>query len=574
MGSSVSNSPSASAPCSVAVIGFGPGGMFFCHHLERKRRQLLNEGSKTEEEIDALLPRVTCFEQAESLGGNWRPDRTRSESLWTNGPKEAMEFFDHTFADHYGKDTKLPVFLPRAEVLQYMIRRVTKDCPDFISKYAQFHTKVQRVTFDPQTKLFSVTTHNLKTQENSTQTFQKCIWAAGMYGRPRMPPSLVSAFQHFTRGPVVHSTELSDWTKYAQHKHILLIGGSYSALDMAYTAIRHQASKVTMVVRDASRHVPVTWPQSWPEDKVEIVWEKVPTSVNPQTQAIVCSAWDAFEDALDTEDFSVQEIHNVDTVVLCTGFEPCTDMLDKSVWEQKPHHWVDLPPYWTMAPNSLDTIIKPAQEPPRRVDGQALLHMDLFHECVSATNPNFMMIYSDFDQHLLAIDISTKLCLSCILGETPIPSTNDIYECNRQIILWGMQIPVIRATLDPSYNMQFQEAYWEDHVSEDEDRAEGDFYLRRLAQIAHEANYPVNLGTIHALSKLGRMLVEQDRICYNYGESKKDKHKVTVHDLSAKTCQKFQSLYTGNVPVPLKERWMELDHSLSPMDMVNGNDKQ
>jgi hypothetical protein len=58
---------------SVAVIGGGPGGMFFCHALETRRRELMERG---DEAGLASLPTVTCFERAPAPGGVWRSERT------------------------------------------------------------------------------------------------------------------------------------------------------------------------------------------------------------------------------------------------------------------------------------------------------------------------------------------------------------------------------------------------------------------------------------------------------------------------------------------------------------------
>ena len=44
--------------------------------------------------------------------------------LWTNGPKEAMEFSDYTYDDHF--KTQLPVYLPRKLVYEYIMARVTQ----------------------------------------------------------------------------------------------------------------------------------------------------------------------------------------------------------------------------------------------------------------------------------------------------------------------------------------------------------------------------------------------------------------------------------------------------------------
>ena len=72
-------------PDSVAVIGCGPGGMFFCHALQRKRKELLERG-----ELIDHLPRVTVFERASSPGGVWRSDRNNVPDLSTE--KKEAEF--------------------------------------------------------------------------------------------------------------------------------------------------------------------------------------------------------------------------------------------------------------------------------------------------------------------------------------------------------------------------------------------------------------------------------------------------------------------------------------------------
>ncbi len=121
-------------------IGCGPAGMFFLHALATKRKQLEEAG-----DVEALmkLPIVTVFEKSSSPGGVWRSDRSREgesdvhhdqqnteastnmyEGLWINGHKGAMEFFDYTFEDHF--KTPQPVYLPRQQILEYMLARVTR----------------------------------------------------------------------------------------------------------------------------------------------------------------------------------------------------------------------------------------------------------------------------------------------------------------------------------------------------------------------------------------------------------------------------------------------------------------
>jgi hypothetical protein len=85
----------------VAVLGCGPGGMFFLHAIATKRRKLQQAGDL---EGLAALPEVTVYEKAPQPGGVWR--ETTAETLpgsvgmfgglWTNSAAYNMEFFDFT----------------------------------------------------------------------------------------------------------------------------------------------------------------------------------------------------------------------------------------------------------------------------------------------------------------------------------------------------------------------------------------------------------------------------------------------------------------------------------------------
>ena len=88
----------------VAIIGAGPCGLSILRafeHLEKK-------GEK--------IPEIVCFEKQESWGGLWNYNwRTGSDQygdpvpnsmyryLWSNGPKECLEFADYSFDEHFGK---------------------------------------------------------------------------------------------------------------------------------------------------------------------------------------------------------------------------------------------------------------------------------------------------------------------------------------------------------------------------------------------------------------------------------------------------------------------------------------
>jgi hypothetical protein len=86
----------------VALLGCGPGGMFFLHALATKRRKLQQTGDL---EGLAALPEVTVYEKAPQPGGVWRETTAETPpgsvgmfgGLWTNSASYNMEFFDFTF---------------------------------------------------------------------------------------------------------------------------------------------------------------------------------------------------------------------------------------------------------------------------------------------------------------------------------------------------------------------------------------------------------------------------------------------------------------------------------------------
>ena len=129
--------------------------MFFLHALATRRRTL----TRAEDAAGlARLPSVTVFEKSSGCGGVWRSDRTCApsdgtgdpnmyEALWTNGAKENFEFHDYSFEDHFGVGTPLPMFLPRALVLEYFMARVTRNETGILDD-VRFDTAVTSVAYD------------------------------------------------------------------------------------------------------------------------------------------------------------------------------------------------------------------------------------------------------------------------------------------------------------------------------------------------------------------------------------------------------------------------------------------
>ena len=97
----------------VAVIGAGPCGL----------AQLRAFQSAKEKGAD--IPDIVCFEKQSDWGGLWNYSwRTGLDEhgepvhgsmyryLWSNGPKEGLEFADYSFEEHFGRP--IASYPPRA----------------------------------------------------------------------------------------------------------------------------------------------------------------------------------------------------------------------------------------------------------------------------------------------------------------------------------------------------------------------------------------------------------------------------------------------------------------------------
>jgi thioredoxin reductase len=352
-------------PVSVAVIGCGPGGMFFCHAMEQKMKE-----SPTGQSYS-----VSCFERSSQPGGVWRKADTKNtasadavemyDNLWTNGSAFNMEFSDYTFEEHFGTKP-VTVYMKRQDVLEYITGRVTKHCPNFFEKYAQFETEVIHVVFDQATQKFNVTTKDLKMGKTKTKHFDKCLWACGDNGVQKMPKNLVDMFRKGGfKGNIIHSADSARLEEHVRGKRILLIGGGYSAEDLALQSIKLGVKKVYCVAR--SRECEVFSMKCWPGDKVDILIEQQPIGVTEGGRCIqfqkVDWVWpDKYEKADGAADVE-REIRNIETIIFCTGYNRAIGMLDEELQKGIRHqnHELLVPEDWVMPDNPLTNLTGPVK---------------------------------------------------------------------------------------------------------------------------------------------------------------------------------------------------------------------
>ena len=269
----------------VAIIGAGPCGLAQLHAFEQARKK----GTE--------LPEIVCFEKQSDWGGLWNYTwRTGLDEhggpvhgsmyryLWSNGPKEVLEFADYTFEDHFGKP--IPSFPPREVLYDYITGRAEKD---ELRKYVQFNTAVRWIDEDDE-GCFAVTVESLTDGHTRVEAFDHVIVATGHYSIPNFP--VYDGFATFP-GRVMHSHDFRDAHEFAG-KDLLVMGSSYSAEDIALQSKKYGARSVTITYRNK----PMGF--GWPEGI-----EEVP----------LLSKVDG-----NTAHFSDGSTRHVDAIVMCTGY--------------------------------------------------------------------------------------------------------------------------------------------------------------------------------------------------------------------------------------------------------------
>ncbi|HEX9903664.1 MAG TPA: NAD(P)/FAD-dependent oxidoreductase, partial [Propylenella sp.] len=154
-------------PARVAIIGTGPSGLAQLVAFEAARRR----GGK--------VPEIVAFEKQSDWGGLWNYTwRTGLDEngepvhssmyryLWSNGPKECLEFSDYTFDRHFRQP--IPSFPPREVLHDYITGRAKKKG---VRKHIRFSTPVRFVEYSNKTGKFRVTFEDLKERSTRAENF-------------------------------------------------------------------------------------------------------------------------------------------------------------------------------------------------------------------------------------------------------------------------------------------------------------------------------------------------------------------------------------------------------------------
>ena len=269
----------------VAIIGAGPSGL----------AQLRAFQSAAEK--GAEVPEIVCFEKQSNWGGLWNYTwRTGLDQygepvhgsmyryLWSNGPKEGLEFADYSFEEHFGK--QIASYPPRAVLFDYIEGRVKKAG---VRDQIRFETAVRWV--QKSDAGFDVTVCDLPNDRTYTESFDHVIVASGHFSTPNVPQ--FDGFESF-KGRVLHAHDFRDAMEFAG-KDVLIVGTSYSAEDIGSQLWKYGAKTITVSHRTAA--MGYDWPDNWQE--VPLI-----TKVDGNTAH--------FKDGT-TKD--------IDAVILCTGYK-------------------------------------------------------------------------------------------------------------------------------------------------------------------------------------------------------------------------------------------------------------
>ncbi len=240
----------------VAIIGAGPCGLAQLHAFASDKAA---DGAE--------MPDLVCYEKQDDWGGLWNYTwRTGLDEhgepchgsmyryLWSNGPKECLEFADYTFEEHFGRP--IGSFPPREVLYDYIVGRANRSG---IRQYIRFNQAVRNVNRSPETGRFVVRAHDHQSDTTNSEEFDYVVVASGHFSTPNMPQ--YPGYDTFG-GTLLHAHDFRDAAQFAD-QNVMTIGSSYSAEDIASQCWKYGARSVVC----SSRSGPMGF--DWPDGITE-----------------------------------------------------------------------------------------------------------------------------------------------------------------------------------------------------------------------------------------------------------------------------------------------------------------
>ena len=279
----------------VAIIGSGPCGLSMLRAFQQA------------EEKGQSIPEIVCYEKQEDWGGLWNYSwRTGSDQygdpvpnsmyryLWSNGPKECLEFADYSFDEHFKQP--IPSFPPREVLYDYILGRAKNGN---LKKYIKFSTTVSNVIFNG--SQFELTSINKKENKVAKEIFDYVVVSTGHFSVPYIPE--YEGMKSFP-GRILHGHDFRDAEEF-RNKDVVVLGSSYSAEDIALQCYKYGAKSVTI----GYRNNPMGF--KWPNGMKEV----------------------HYLDRLEGSKAIFKDGHeqNADAIILCSGYLHHFPFLDDSL---------------------------------------------------------------------------------------------------------------------------------------------------------------------------------------------------------------------------------------------------
>eukprot|EP00930_Biecheleria_cincta_P046624 TRINITY_DN32174_c0_g1_i1.p1 TRINITY_DN32174_c0_g1~~TRINITY_DN32174_c0_g1_i1.p1 ORF type:complete len:844 (+),score=131.65 TRINITY_DN32174_c0_g1_i1:147-2678(+) len=271
----------------VCVIGAGPSGTAILRAFQSAKQK------------GASIPEIVCYEKQDTMGGLWNFSwRTGLDAngehvhnsmyrhLWSNGPKECLEFADYSFEEHFGHP--IPSFPPREVLADYIRGRLKKAG---VEHWIQCNTAVRGCEFDKHAQQFVVRSCHMPSGADQEERFDYVVCATGHFSTPNVPE--FAGANSFT-GRLLHAHDFRNAEEFTG-KDILIIGTSYSAEDIASQCYKYGVNSVTLSYRTAP--MGFKWPNNF---------TTVP--LLQQLEGNTCTFKDGSQ-------------KNVDAIILCTGYK-------------------------------------------------------------------------------------------------------------------------------------------------------------------------------------------------------------------------------------------------------------
>ena len=238
----------------VAVIGAGPSGLAQLRAFQSAKAK------------GADIPEIVCYEAQSDWGGLWNYSwRTGTDEggfpnhgsmyryLWSNGPKEGLEFADYSFEEHFGK--QIASYPPREVLFDYIKGRVEKAG---VRDWIRFNHRVRDVRETADGK-FEITARDTANDSENTEVFDYLVVASGHFSTPNYP--YYPGFEKFG-GRILHAHDFRDALEF-KGQDLLIIGTSYSAEDIGSQCWKYGCKSIVQSCR--SGKTGYKWPDNWEE---------------------------------------------------------------------------------------------------------------------------------------------------------------------------------------------------------------------------------------------------------------------------------------------------------------------